>query len=58
MTINNNVITADENKIFRRNSDKKIYGNSVNLGYTYYINGKLLDEPLLELPEHYEEVDN
>ena len=54
---NNKIIKASEGKVFRRISDGFIFGQEISLGYTYYINGKKLDEPLLELPEHFEEVD-
>lgn len=57
MTIDNNIITAEEGKVLRRISDGHIFGESVYLGYTYYLNGEKLSEPLLELPEHYEEID-
>ena len=53
----NNIIIAQEGKIFRRKSDGVIFGKEINLGYTYYINGQKLDKPLLELPEHFEEID-
>ena len=51
------VIKASEEKVFRRISDGFVFGNEINLGYTYYLNEKKLDEPLLELPEHFEEID-
>ena len=51
------VIKASEGKVFRRISDGFVFGNEINLGYTYYLNGKKLDEPLLELAEHFEEID-
>ena len=51
------VIKAAEGKVFRRISDGKVFGNEMWLGYTYYLHGQKLDEPLLELPEHYEEID-
>lgn len=50
-------IKASEGKVFRRKSDGLIMGEEVTLGYTWYIGGKKLDEPLWELPEHYEEID-
>ena len=50
-------IKAEEGKVLRRISDQMIFGKEITLGYTYYIGGKLLDTPLLELPEHYEEID-
>lgn len=53
----NRIIKAGEGKVFRRISDGFIFGKEISLGYTYYINGKKLDEPLLELPEHFEEID-
>lgn len=51
------VIKASEGKVFRRISDGFIFGNEISLGYTYYLNGKKLEQPLLELPEHFEEID-
>lgn len=51
-------IIADECKVFKRISDGFIYGNEVYLGYTYYLGGALLPDPLLELPEHFEEVES
>lgn len=53
----NKIIKASEGKVFRRISDGFIFGNEINLGYTYYLNGEKLKEPLLELPEHFEEID-
>ena len=50
-------IKASEGKVFRRISDGFIFGKEINLGYTHYIGGKKLTEPLLELPEHFEEID-
>ena len=51
------IIKASEGKVFRRISDGFIFGKEINLGYAYYIGRKKLDEPLLELPEHFEEID-
>ena len=51
------IIKAQEGKVFRRMSDGFIFGKEINLGYTYYLGGKKLEEPLLELPEHFEEID-
>ena len=41
-------IKADEGKVLRRISDQMIFGKEVTLGYTYYIDGKLLDIPIIE----------
>lgn len=53
----NRIIKASEGKVFRRISDGVVFGKEINLGYTHYIGGKKLTEPLLELPEHFEEID-
>ena len=51
------VLRASEGKVLRRISDQKVFGSELWPGYTYYLGNKKLDEPLLELPEHYEEID-
>ena len=53
----NRIIKASEGKVFRRISDGFIFGKEINLGYTHYLVGKKLEKPLLELPEHFEEID-
>ena len=55
--LNTNHVLADEGKVLRRISDGWVAGNEIYLGYTYQVGGSKLEEPLLELPEHYEEVD-
>ena len=57
MNIVNNHIIADEGKLLRRISDNWIAGQEIYLGYTYYLDGRKLIEPILELPEHYQEID-
>ena len=54
---NSKHIIADEGKVFKRKSDGFIYGEEIYLGYTYYIGGKKLDEPHLEVVEDFEEID-
>lgn len=54
---NSKHIIADEGKVFQRKSDGFIFGNEIYLGYTYYIGGKKLDEPHLEVVEDFEEID-
>lgn len=56
--LNNKHILADEGKVLRRISDGQLFGNEIYLGYTYYLSGEKLEEPFLELPEHYEEIDD
>lgn len=56
--LNNKHITAEEGKVFRRISDGQLFGSEIYLGYTYYLGGEMLAEPLLELPEHFEEIDD
>lgn len=51
------IIKASEGKVFKRISDGFIFGKEINLGYTHYLGGEKLEEPLLELPEHFEEID-
>ena len=51
------IIKASEGKVFRRILDGFIFGEEIHLGYTHYLGGKKLEEPLLELPEHFEEID-
>ena len=43
-------------KTLKRISDGMIFCPEITLGYTYYLGGNKLDEPLLELEEHYERV--
>lgn len=56
-TVTTTVIKASEGKVLRRISDGWIAGTEIYLGYTFYLSGRKLGEPLLELPEHYEEID-
>lgn len=50
------IITPDDGMILRRKSDNAEFYGELWLGYTYYLGGEKLDEPLFELPEHYEEI--
>lgn len=54
---NSNHLLADIGKVLQRISDNQIFGSEIYLGYTYYLGGKKLNEPLLELPEHFREID-
>lgn len=56
--LNTNHITADEGKVLRRMSDGHLFGREIYLGYTYYLNNEPLPKPLLELPEHFEEIND
>lgn len=47
-------ISAAEGKVFRRISDGMLFGNEIYLGMAYPPGG----EPYLELPEHFEEIDD
>lgn len=51
------IITASDGKVLRRKSDLTIYGKTVYLGYNYYESSQLLDEPHLDTPEDFEEID-
>lgn len=51
------IIKASEGKVFRRISDGFIFGKELHVGYTHSLDEKKLEELLLELPEHFEEID-
>lgn len=53
---NPSLIYAEPGKVLKRKSDNLFFGDKLLLGFTYVINGVELDEPTLELPEHYTEV--
>lgn len=57
MTQNENVITADAGKVFRRIADQVIYSNEIALGYTYYIGGVLQNPPHQDVASDFEEID-
>jgi hypothetical protein len=57
-TIETKVLKAAEGKILRRISDGYEAGKEIYLGKTWYLGGQKLDEPIDELPEHYEEIDD
>lgn len=54
--MNHKTIWAGIPKKLVRKSDGMDFGPEITLGYTHYIGGKKLDEPLWELEEHYERV--
>lgn len=49
-------LVADEGKWLRRISDGFIYGEEIALGYSYYIGGKELENPHLDIENDFEEV--
>lgn len=49
-------IFSNEGYVFRRKSDRAIVGESVELGYIYYLGEEKLESPILETPEDYEEI--
>lgn len=53
----NGILKAADNKILVRKSDGMMYGSSVTLGQTWYVDGKKLDEPRVETPDDFEEQD-
>ena len=56
MIIDGNHIKAEDGLLLRRKSDNYMAGTELSLGYTFYLDGEKLRTPILELPEHYEEV--
>lgn len=57
INIQTTVIEAEEGKLLRKISTGRIAGKIVHLGYNYYELGFGLSEPVYELPEHYDEID-
>lgn len=57
MIIDGNKITADEGKLLLRKADNLLFGKELILGYTWYINGELINPPHLEVPEDYRDSD-
>lgn len=60
MIIDNNNpkhIIAEEGKVFKRISDEVTFGKELYLGIAFYLNDTKLEEPLVELPEHFVEID-
>lgn len=51
-------IKAKDGYVLKRISDGLIVGSELTLGYTYYIGGKKLYTPKLEMPEDYTEVES
>jgi len=56
MIIEGNHIYAEGDKYLRRILDKIVVGRSYALGYIYYLDGKKLPEPKLEVPGDFEEA--
>lgn len=53
-----NVIYADFGKVFKRKNHSDIYGDTIYLGYSYYIDGQKLDVPHQDTAEDFEEIDS
>lgn len=58
MVIEDRHIIADDGKHLVRKSDGLELGKDYYLGYTYYISGLKLDEPIYEVAEDFEEIDD
>lgn len=54
--MNHRTIWAGIPKKLVRIADGMDFGPEITLGYTHYLGGKKLDEPLWELEEHYQRV--
>lgn len=57
MTIDGNRIKADEGMVLRRKSDYEVFGDEVYLGKAFRLFGRVLPEPITEVPEDYEDVE-
>ncbi len=51
-------LKASEGKVLRRTLDNQVFGNEIYLGYVYYLGGVKLAQPMKEIPEFYEEIDD
>lgn len=58
MIINDDTIHAEDGMHFVRKSDGMNFGKTIILGYAYYINGVKLDEPIIEKPSDFYEVED
>lgn len=47
----------EDGKAWRRKSDGFIFHGEVFLGKLWFINGELLEKPIAELPEHFEQIE-
>ena len=57
MIVEGNHIIAENGKVFRRIGTEDLFGNEIYLGYSHYIGGVKLEEPHLDVPEDFEEID-
>ena len=57
MIIDGNIIKAEKDKTLWRRYDNGFVGIEYSLGYVYYKNGEKLDDPYLETPEDFKDVD-
>lgn len=51
-----NILIADSGMVFKRKNSNDIYGDEIVLGMSYYIDGVLLPEPHVDVPEDFEEI--
>ena len=58
MIISGDTIHAEDDMHLVRRADGKNFGKIIVLGYTYYLNGEKLSEPLLETPSDFDEVED
>lgn len=53
----NNIKKANKRKMFRSFSNRGIFDEETCLGYTDYLSSKKLNESLLEISKHFEDID-
>lgn len=53
-----NVIYAEKGMVFKRKNHNDVFGDTIYLGKSYYIDGVLLDEPYTDTAEDFEEIDS
>lgn len=57
MKIDGNKITADEGMVLRRKSDYEVFSTEVYLGKAFRLFGRVLPQPIDEVPDDYEDIE-
>lgn len=52
------ILNADKGMVLKRKNSNEIYGKEISLGKSYYLDGVLLPEPHIDVPEDFEEIPN
>jgi len=50
------ILKAEDGMVLKRKNSNEIYGKEISLGKSYYLDGVLLAEPHVDVPEDFEEI--